>query len=746
MCLETRMPPEPVGLTREQPERNRADPPRPRERDHVVTNEPNRFGPLLRPQSAPVRFEANAARTDGDLGEAARWLYGDPVWGELLAREDGGIPVLPELLTPQAARAFEGSERDRGARRGDALARLAAKDAPAAQAELLAAFGEADSTAYLDGLEAALGAEGFARLAGPEIGALLGHRLELSARAGKIDRPSIEAAADFLLDRAARDPEQVARLFETAGPLVRRALLLEVSSRHEEEGVFRRYNEPSPGAMLHRFFEMLPKVERSRVGSSLEGLLPRPSIEALEAGRSWAGRNLPNVTHAAEVATRYWAERADDSIVAQLLGPFAALATEETILASLLTLAAPQLGAGLYGLSPTLARAVAVPATVLAAEGVASDLGLAIIAQDPSTGRTLAPHERLGAILRAGSGILLVGAAAFTFAEGRVAPARSDLKFDRSGYLELQIEGYEGMTVLVPRAMGVPRTAARATPGAPRPTVEPRALSAPRVAGRIAAPIPPPLAQILESKAASAAAVAVGSRIFASEGHKDAVLAGLRAEAAAAARTAFQLHLARTGDSATAMKRATHAANATAKAAMDRLAPAEDAALFERAVEDGSAVRLEPVAEARRAAYLAGETGQRIRLLMPRLVATNEAGVRTLMAAEVEAGRAFERRVKLDKPKPQTMTVWELLDGSVVRLKPAGDSKRPGPTLSGEIKLDPRVRDSSQDGIAFKLDGQGRPVPKNRHQLGPSLKPKNGDQAHALEKIAMSEGHIRLGR
>jgi hypothetical protein len=114
------------------------------------------------------------------------------------------------------------------------------------------------------------------------------------------------------------------------------------------------------------------------------------------------------------------------------------------------------------------------------------------------------------------------------------------------------------------------------------------------------------------------------------------------------------------------------------------------------------------------------------------------------MAAEVRAGRATVRSVQLGQPKPQTMTVWELDDGSVVRLKPAGDDRRARPTVSGEIKLNPHAADTDQSGIAFKLDGRGRPLPKSRHQLG--VRPRDGAQADTLEKAAMDAGHIELGR
>ena len=90
------------------------------------------------------------------------------------------------------------------------------------------------------------------------------------------------------------------------------------------------------------------------------------------------------------------------------------------------------------------------------------------------------------------------------------------------------------------------------------------------------------------------------------------------------------------------------------------------------------------------------------------------------------------------------MTVWELTDGSVVRLKPKGDWQRQGPTISGEMKLNPAKPDSLEklDGIAFKLDKQGRPVPKEPGEL--RALSKHHKQAARLERMAMDAGHMGL--
>ena len=113
------------------------------------------------------------------------------------------------------------------------------------------------------------------------------------------------------------------------------------------------------------------------------------------------------------------------------------------------------------------------------------------------------------------------------------------------------------------------------------------------------------------------------------------------------------------------------------------------------------------------------------------------------MAKEVAAGRAVETPRPLSDP-PQTMTVWELTDGSVVRLKPKGDGFRKGPTVSGEIKLNPSIPDSAAQigGIAFKLDNQGRPIPKDTGQL--RALSKHHEQARRIERMSMDAGHIQL--
>jgi hypothetical protein len=76
------------------------------------------------------------------------------------------------------------------------------------------------------------------------------------------------------------------------------------------------------------------------------------------------------------------------------------------------------------------------------------------------------------------------------------------------------------------------------------------------------------------------------------------------------------------------------------------------------------------------------------------------------------AGDATRRTVALGGNPPQTMSVYEYTDGTVVRYKPMGDKERPTATFSIEVKKDASLPDTGPTDAAFKVDRDGQVVPK----------------------------------
>jgi hypothetical protein len=102
------------------------------------------------------------------------------------------------------------------------------------------------------------------------------------------------------------------------------------------------------------------------------------------------------------------------------------------------------------------------------------------------------------------------------------------------------------------------------------------------------------------------------------------------------------------------------------------------------------------------------------------------------------------RQEILPGPPPQRMMVWEYPDGTVVRYKPDGDEFRSGPTYSVEVKKDPNVGDAAakQEGIAFKVDENGNPVPKGPDDIAnPYSGNGSPEQVDEYKKRAMDAGH-----
>lgn len=113
------------------------------------------------------------------------------------------------------------------------------------------------------------------------------------------------------------------------------------------------------------------------------------------------------------------------------------------------------------------------------------------------------------------------------------------------------------------------------------------------------------------------------------------------------------------------------------------------------------------------------------------------------MSEEVKSGKCNQKPVPINGPPPQTMTVYEYPDGTVVRHKPLGDSKRPGETYSIEVKKDPSMPDLGKDDAAFKVDPRGKAVPKNPHEAKNPY-PRGSVQFEEFMNALMNAGHHSL--
>ena len=395
-------------------------------------------GPAI--SASPVLRRDGTISNGGDPATLAEWMYGEARWADALTTENNGLRAIPALMTPSAKGYWHAEVSRLGAEDGRAIAAL--QDAGAieeARMRLVSAFQQAPSSTYAAALTAALGGQAAVdELADLEAPRLLAAHLNLKAKDGTLTREDVRGAADRLLVLAEESPADVATMLESADPLIRRALLIEISTRYAENAIFTKYNEPTEEAMIFHFFEMLPEAARSRAAESFDGLLPKKSIEALKQGRSWPGRNFPNFTHAGQKATEYWADQANQGNVAgHLMGPFAAMATEETIVATLLTLLGARLGPALFSVAPRTMAVVGVGTTSF---NLTLDAQQLATGQDPWTGRATTYPDQLAAALRAGSGLIILGSTAFAVSQGALRPLRPNEKIDMRDYVRVEAD------------------------------------------------------------------------------------------------------------------------------------------------------------------------------------------------------------------------------------------------------------------------------------------------------------------
>ncbi|MCC7384670.1 MAG: hypothetical protein IT384_22670 [Deltaproteobacteria bacterium] len=709
-----------------------------------------------------------------DPAELATLLYGDPALALLLGPEARSYAIAPDLLTPRAAAAFQ--QAFEAQLPGDlaSLCDAALRGADALGAELeaqLARWASAPPGArtesmfqrWLRGAEAAARRPDLGSAAGAHEGAVAAHLLVALTRLGGSEgqdrlpsllRAGVEPVLDAIEDpTSSRDSRIIADFLSNLDPVLQLAALTEIVKHWDDTSavVLGRFGETAPDGMLYRLFEHLEPADRQSLGDSVvaNGVLPQGTVEALIAGRTWAGRNLPWTTGHAQALVEELAAKSDSDdawtrAAATAGGVLFSTVLPETATSTLITLASGGL-AGALALAPTPLRVFIAGASLGATAGfTATDLAEALSGKSLRTGAKLRPEERLARILAAASGVLvLAGGAALAFRAGqltRLAPG--ELPRMNAGCVKLDLGGLPpGLEVWVPKDSPLAREGgaalARAIAAGPRPA----GLVTRGPAGFLTGPA-------FASKARTSARAAAGSALVeamkpltlgvADRGEVSSRIAPL---AEAAARDAYYLVMLAGKTEKQANVAAVRAARGTAKSLVAVAARQLVIVRVEAAIEAGTCfdlAALDEITKARIFGFRAGLVGQVARVLAQRLDGLAEKDLLDVMATEVADGRATVRQ-------NASGLVWEFADGTVIRYKPRGDRFRPGPTYSVEVKKNPTMPDADLEGIAFKVDPKGRAVPKNAKEIAPAFKGDHRQASEAVEYL-MELGHRGLRR
>jgi hypothetical protein len=221
----------------------------------------------------------------------------------------------------------------------------------------------------------------------------------------------------------------------------------------------------------------------------------------------------------------------------------------------------------------------------------------------------------------------------------------------------------------------------------------------------------------------------------------------IRDKAQAAGEQAYDAAIAAGKNEKQAKNDASKAVRQTAQAEAKAEAQRSAREAAHRAISDGTAFDASKLDADTKGQLNKFQTGSfEAQRLGVALAGKNNADFLALMGQEVSAGRVPRpRAINIAGPPPQQMQMWEYPDGTVVRHKPLGDSERPNPTYSIEVKKDPSQPDSGKDDAAFKVDASGRPVPKGPHEVtNPYPKKSNQDQHEAFLDALMNAGHSSL--
>ncbi len=215
----------------------------------------------------------------------------------------------------------------------------------------------------------------------------------------------------------------------------------------------------------------------------------------------------------------------------------------------------------------------------------------------------------------------------------------------------------------------------------------------------------------------------------------------------------------KSADATNARKYASDQAKNAVTAKLATEAPKLAEARADQAISDGSVFKttLSPEAKQQLDLFERGQKGGAAKRLAPELAGKPVPELERILDAEVASGNATRTNPEIDDPtdpagvRKQTQPAYQFNDGSLVRIKPMGDEFNPGkPMFSVEVKLPP-PGDAlpKQQGVAFKVDAQGRPVPKGP---GDIRNPYDGGDAlaksmkTAFQLRVLNDGHQKAAQ
>jgi hypothetical protein len=207
-------------------------------------------------------------------------------------------------------------------------------------------------------------------------------------------------------------------------------------------------------------------------------------------------------------------------------------------------------------------------------------------------------------------------------------------------------------------------------------------------------------------------------------------------------RDAYVRERAAGADPAKAGKIARGEAKNAAKTLADQLARETAQARADSALQDPSKWNLSEADKRALVDYQSGKKGGAAERLSPDLNGKPLADVLATLDAEVSAGHATKVETTLPNGKPQS--VYQFPDGTIIRVKPSGDAFVADPSYSVEVTTDGVVNPTGQEGIAFKIGPDGKPVPKGPDTVpNPYDKGKNKTQFEAFFERIINAGHLR---
>ena len=141
------------------------------------------------------------------------------------------------------------------------------------------------------------------------------------------------------------------------------------------------------------------------------------------------------------------------------------------------------------------------------------------------------------------------------------------------------------------------------------------------------------------------------------------------------------------------------------------------------------------------------EIGGTARAMAPALVGLRKAEVLAKMQREFTDRKCTRVEKRIGSPRGvrerQTMVKYEYPDGTLVRFKPHGDAFSGGKaTYSVEVKNDPTRPDRAPGDVAFKVDENGKAVPKGPDDLKVEGATERARSAYTTR--AMQAGHKSL--